>query len=76
MQKRIKIILKTCTLATDIPTYHSSRSLVKDIKNGLPIHNSSDLISSCPRCLAAVAKANKPNGLTDGESLITDFVGF
>uniref|UniRef100_A0A336LYL4 CSON005316 protein n=1 Tax=Culicoides sonorensis TaxID=179676 RepID=A0A336LYL4_CULSO len=40
----------------------SSRSLEKDIKNGLPDH---DLTSSCPRCLAAVVKANKPSGPND-----------
>lgn len=40
-------------------------NLAKDIKNGVPDHSSVDLTASCPRCLAAKAKANKPSGPTD-----------
>lgn len=46
----------------------SKSRIPRDIKNGIPDHSNVDsLVASCPRCLAAVAKANKPTRPTDGE---------
>lgn len=59
---------KICVSATIKRTIRNTRSLAKDVKNGVPDHSSADLTSSCSRCLAAAVKANKPNGLTDGKS--------